>query len=203
MDDTVPLPGGGIRDRLKASKRARARAKGLYLPPIQANYDFSLLSQRLLFVREQHYRQTCLTMSWLTGIAERTLAAYEQGDFEPRYAFFVKATTNLYGPFILHILIGDSLLTLPPLPVEPPAFSLFSQRLAHLRESILGLSRLQMSALLDNFSPFNLKNYERGEREPNIAFLRLAVSHEALKPYFYWLLFGLYEPIHQYPLFPD
>lgn len=169
-----------------------------YLPqPGEVTYDFTALSQRLLYVREQIIKSTRSEFAHRNMIAESTLKCYEEGEFEPRYSFFHNMRFNQYGPYMIFILTGTPKNKISVFTGELPAIAFFSDRLAYLRGTIFQASRPMFSSWLQGFSASNVKHYERRERVPNIAFILLCITHPLLSPYFYWLMWGVNKPIKQ------
>lgn len=172
--------------------------RSLYLPlPGEVTYNFSLLSHRMLYVREQLLKKTRGGIIKKFKFAETSFKAYEKGLAEPSIPFISSLADTDYAPYILFILTGAPGVTLPTVKTILPMCINFSDRLFLLRTRILKMSREKMSEHLNGFSPYNIKNYERDVRKPGINFIQLCASNELMKPYFYWLIWGKAKPIKQ------
>lgn len=171
----------------------------MYLPMAdEVFYDLSLVSQRLLYVREQLLRLTRLRAAIQLNVPETTLREYEDGDFEPRGRFFIKAFQNdSYRPYIHFILVGKESVDYSSPPHAMPNLDKFAQRLRFIREKVFGMSRESFSVVLNNISPYSLKNYELDWREPAIGFLQVCTENELIRSYFGYLFFGCNADIPQ------
>lgn len=173
------------------SQRSWENSLALYLPAEdEVTYHLGRVSQRLLFVREQLIYMTRLRAANSLRVWESTLRKYEEGCFDPRYAFFQQVyQCEAYQPYLHFILTGVRGADYLPAPARLPEMNHFGRRLKYLREQHLGLSRSELSAQL-NLKPATLKQYEAGDRRPAIQFLQLCTQHELMHPYFLWLMFN-------------
>ena len=196
----------GITHMDERSELLRQNNVAAYLPkPNEVSYDLRKVSQRLLFVREQIARLTCYRAAIKLGVPESTLREYEGGSFEPRIKFFNQALQNDdYRPYLHFLLTGEQSVDYSSTPEALPKFSEFKHRLCYLRERVFHLSRPAFAKMLNDSSPWTIKNYELGWREPAIQFLQRCASLEFMRPYFCWLFFIHLEPLSQdLILFPD